>query len=301
MLFAMNLEKAIGLVADKIDAWLAEGVKMLPNLLVAVVIIFVGLLVSRMVRNAAKKRFRTLFPTSTLADFAVSLLFVICFGLFIFLALKILHLDKAITTALGTAGIAGVALAFAFQDIASNFISGIFMSFSKPFNVGDTIKVKEFKGIVSEIKLRDSTILTGEGQFVTLPNRDIFQNPIVNFSRLGKQRLDIKTGISQADDLPKARRVALEALKGIEGVFEDETVFLYDGFGESSINFTINIWINTAENAISGEILNTAIMRLKVAFDQNGISLPYPVRTLDFGIRGGQSLEEITLKTKSIN
>lgn len=74
--------------------------------------------------------------------------------------MKVLHLDTTITTMLASAGIIGLAFAFAFQDIAANFMSGIFISFRKPFSVGDIIKVKDYMGKVDEIKLRDTSILT---------------------------------------------------------------------------------------------------------------------------------------------
>lgn len=294
----MNLDEAIKLVLNKLDHWLADLIALLPNLLVACLILVVGIFIAKKVRDLAKVSFRKISPTSTLAGLAVNFVYILAIGIVLFVTLKILHLDTTITTMLAGAGVIGLALAFAFQDIASNFISGIFISFRKPFNVGDVIKVKDFMGNVKEIKLRDTTILTFNGQFVTIPNRDIFQNPIENFTKYGKRRLDIKGGVSQGDDLNKAQKVALESLAKIEGIIKEDTTFLFNGLGESTIDFTVRIWVNTAENGSYLQVLNDAIIRIKEVFEQNSISMPFPIRTLDFGMKGGKTLEDMGINLR---
>lgn len=86
-------------------------------------------------------------------------------------------------TALGAAGILGVGLAFAFQDIAANFISGVFLAFSKPFKVGELITTNDLEGFVVEVKLRDTTIRTHQGHLISIPNRLLMQNPLINYTR----------------------------------------------------------------------------------------------------------------------
>ena len=289
----MNLDAALKLVIEKLNHWLTDFIAMLPNLLLSCLILVVGIFLAKKIRNLARRSFNKFSPTSTLAALAVNFVYIFSVGIVVFITLKILHLDTTIATMLAGAGVIGLALAFAFQDIASNFISGIFISFRKPFNVGDVIKVKGFMGNVHEIKLRDTTILTFNGQFVTIPNREIFQNPIENFTKYGKRRLDIKGGVSQGDDLGKAQKVAMESLAQIEGIIKEDTTFLYDGLGESTIDFTVRIWVNTAENGSYLQVLNDAIIRIKEVFEQNDISMPFPIRTLDFGMKGGKTLKDM--------
>lgn len=294
----MNLDEAIKLVLNKLNHWLTDFITLLPNLLLACLILVIGIYIAKKVRNLAKVSFKKISPTSTLAGLAVNFVYITSIGIVIFITLNILHLDGTITTMLAGAGVIGLALAFAFQDIASNFISGIFISFRKPFNVGDVIKVKDFMGNVKEIKLRDTTILTFNGQFVTIPNRDIFQNPIENFTKYGKRRLDIKGGVSQGDDLNKAKKVALESLAEIEGIIKEDTTVLFDGLGESTIDFTVRIWVNTADNGSYLQVLNDAIIRIKEGFEQNDISMPFPIRTLDFGMKGGKTLADMGINIR---
>lgn len=124
---------------------------MLPNLLLASLILVVGLYLARTVRRIANKRIRKFFPTVTLADLTINLIYVFCVGVVLFTSLRILNLDSTIMTALGAAGILGIGLAFAFQDIAANFISGVFLAFSKPFKVGELIATNNMEGFVEEV------------------------------------------------------------------------------------------------------------------------------------------------------
>ena len=101
--------------------------------------------------------------------------------------------------------------------------------------------------------------------------------------------------MSQGDDLNKAKKVALKSLVDIEGIIKEDTTFMFDGLGESTIDFTIRIWVNTGENGSYLQVLNDAIIRIKEAFEQNDISMPFPIRTLDFGMKGGKTLAEMGL------
>ncbi len=176
-------------------------------------------------------------------------------------------------------------------------MSGIFLSIRKPVHIGDIVKIKDYMGKVMEINLRDTVIKTFQGQMVIIPNKDVLQNPIENFSLLGKRRMDLTVGVSYGDDLEKVKDVALKAVTGIDGLStEDEITMFYQEFADSSINFIIRLWINTSEQIDFWRVKSEAVMRIKKAFDENDITLPYPIRTLDFGIKGGISLDEVLAK-----
>lgn len=291
----MNFDKAINLVISKLSSWLNTLIAMLPNILIASIILVLGFYLAKKIRKFADRKLRRFFPTITLADLTMSLIYVFCIGVVISVVLKILNLEGTLMTALGAAGIIGVGLAFAFQDIAANFISGIFLSFSKPFKVGELITVDKFEGFVEGVKLRETTIRTHQGHLVTIPNKQILQNPIINFTRYGKRRADIISGVSQADDLRKVREVAEEALRKVPNVIAEDTTFFFEGLGESAINFRIRIWVNSNKYGDYLQFINDVIIIVKEAFDAHDISLPYPIRTLDFNMKGGEKLSDIDL------
>ncbi len=292
----MDINKAYQLISQKLTTWVQEVIRLLPNILISAVVLVIGFYVAKSVKKLAGKLVAKISDNTTLNSLFASIVYIFFIGVTLFTVLSILHMDKAVTSILAGAGIIGLALAFAFQDIAANFISGIFISFRRPLHIGDIVKIKDYMGKVEEINLRDTTLRTFQGQMVIIPNKDVFQNPIENFSLLGKRRIDLVIGVSYGEDLSKVKDITLNAVKGIEGLSEeDETSMFYQEFGDSSINFFIRLWMNSPEQPVYLNAGSEAIMRIKKAYDENDIMIPFPIRTLDFGIKGGTPLNEIPL------
>jgi small-conductance mechanosensitive channel len=282
------------LITDKLTFWAEELIRILPNMVIAAIILVIGFFIAKWIRNLAMKFVTKMSNNITLNNLFGSIIHIIFLGIVIFTALSVLKLDKAVTTALAGAGILGLALAFAFQDIAANFMSGIFISFRKPIRVGDIVTIKDYMGKVVEVNLRDTVISTFGGQTVIIPNKDVFQNPIENYSYMQKRRFDLTVGVSYGEDLERVREITMEAVKDIPEISSTlETTFFYEEFGDSSINFTIRMWIDTAEQLVYKKVGSEAIIRIKKAYDANGIMIPFPIRTLDFGIKGGEKLSEM--------
>ncbi|MEO6228757.1 MAG: mechanosensitive ion channel family protein [Ferruginibacter sp.] len=292
----MEVNKMYQLIVEKLSTWMKDLVRMLPNILLATVILVVGLFLAKKAKKIAARIICKFSSNSTLNSLIDSIIYIFSVGIVIFVVLSVLQLDKAVTSILAGAGIVGLALAFAFQDIAANFISGIFISFRRPLHIGDIVKIKDYMGKVEEINLRDTVLRTFQGQMVIIPNKDVFQNPIENYSLLGKRRIDLSIGVSYGEDLRKVQEITMNAVKGIEGLSEeDPTTMFYQEFGDSSINFLIRLWLNSPEQPVYLNAGSEAIMRIKEAYDANDIMIPFPIRTLDFGIKGGKQLDEMKL------
>ncbi len=290
----MDINEIVKIITGKLGGWMTGLIDLLPNLLLATLVFIIGLAISKWLKKFAERMVTKVSRNSALNGLIISFIHIFFIGIVIFTVLSILHLDKAVTSILAGAGIIGLALAFAFQDIAANFISGVFISFRKPFMVGDIVQVLNYMGKVEQINLRDTIVKTFQGLMVIIPNKDIFQNPIENFSLLGKRRLDLAVGVSYGDDLEKVKAVTLQAVASLEGLSpDDETTMFYNEFGDSSINFIIRFWVNTPEQIAFMKVGNDAVMKIKKAYDNNNITIPFPIRTLDFGIKGGASLSEM--------
>lgn len=290
----MNVENAYKLITEKLTLWLRDLIKLLPNIALAALILVIGFFIAKAVRNFLRRIIRRVIHNETLDNLFSSLIYLFLLGIVIFIALSVLKLDKAVTSILAGAGILGLALAFAFQDIAANFMSGIFLSIRKPLSVGDIVKIKEYMGQVEDINLRDTVIRTFQGQMVIIPNKDVFQNPIENFTLLGKRRVDLVVGISYGEDLENVKEITINAVKNISGLSSDEDVTMfYTEFGDSSINYIIRLWIDTTKQVNFLEVKSQAIICIKKAYDAHDIMIPFPIRTLDFGIKGGVSLDQM--------
>lgn len=292
----MDINKISNLITEKLTIWIEALIKLLPNIALAVVVMVLGFYVAKFIRKIAVKLINKVSNNVTLNNLFSSITYFIFLGIVIFTVLSILQLDKAVTSILAGAGILGLALAFAFQDIASNFMSGIFISFRKPLKVGDIVEVKGYMGKVKEINLRDTVLETFQGKTVIIPNKEVFQNPIENYSYLKKRRFDLSVGVSYGDDLEKVQEITLNAVKDIDGLSKDDEIKLFFvEFGDSSINLSVRMWINTPEQSVYNSVGSEAIMKIKKAYDTNDIVIPFPIRTLDFGIKGGTTLNEMPI------
>lgn len=295
----MNLEKALSLIIEKIVVWTEEIIKMLPNLIVASIILIVGLTVVSRLKNKLQPYLRKKLPTQILADLTTSIFHLVLAGVIILSALKILNLDRAVTTALAGAGIIGLALAFAFQDIAANYISGVLLSISRPFRIGELIQVNGYEGFVKELKLRETLILTYQGQYISIPNKEVFQNPITNYTRLGKRRADITGGVRKENDLKFVQSVALEALKKVPNVIQEDTTFLFEEISNDTMNFKIRIWVNSGKFNDYLQFINDVIVTLDVAFKDNDITVPDDNTIIKFDLENAEQTTDVVMARHS--
>lgn len=281
------------LISNKLVRWTEAFIKLLPNIVLAAVIVTIGFFIARWLKRLANKLISKISHNAAITNLFTSLIYVFLLSIVLFSALSVLQLDKAVTSLLAGAGIIGIALAFAFQDIASNFMSGIFIIVRQPLKVGDSVILDKFSGTVVEINLRDTVIRTAQGVLVTIPNKEVFQKPIQNVNELERRRYDLHIGVSYAEDLAKVKEVALEAIRGIENISEKfPAKLVYREFADSSINFDLLFWVELGPGVDFLETGSQAIQAIKIAFDRENISIPFPVQTMDFGIKGGTSLSE---------
>ncbi len=290
---AFDIHAALGSAFAKVTGWLEGLVQSLPNLIAAVVVLLVFWGLARMTRRVVDRVAGRIADQPEVNRLVAQTSYLVVMAVGLVLALGVLNLDRTVTSLLAGAGILGLALGFAFQDIAENFIAGIILNVRHQFNEGDIIESADFRGTVERVELRATRLMLPTGQRVLIPNANVYKNPIVNYSQTGTARVDIPVGVSYGDDLEKAKRVAVEAVEGIEDRDTDQEVELfYDEFGGSSINFKIRFWIDYARQGDYHRARSEAIMRIKKAFDQNDITIPFPIRTLDFGAgpSGGESV-----------
>ena len=279
------------IIQDKIAKWYEITVSMLPNFVLSVVLLVVFYFVARFFKWLTYSVFLRALRSRELKKIVSKIVYFIILIVGLMTSLSVLELDKTVTSILASVGIIGLALGFAFQDIASNFISGFFMAIHKPFNVGDVVEVKDYQGTVTRLNLRTTELRTFEGNDVIIPNKEIFQNPITNYYSTASRRITVEVGVSYAEDLEHVREVTLKALESLPFILKDRSCeVFFKEFSDSSITFDARFWVEYTQNAqfLSGK--SEAIMAIKRAFDKEGITIPFPIRTLDFGIKGGENL-----------
>ena len=289
-----DTKNALDLIWEKLIEWYELLVQMLPNFVLAIVVLLAFYFLARLIRSLASKSFNRMFQRQAMIKLLTSIVYIAVIFIGMFVALSVLKLDKAVTSLLAGAGVIGLALAFAFQDIAANFMAGFMMAVKSPFGIGDLVETNDIRGRIQQIKFRATEMLTLQGQLVVIPNKDIFQNPLYNFSVPAKYRVDLACGVSYGDDLDKVRDVTLKALENVPHRLADKDIeMFFTEFGGSSINLEARIWIEYNQHKDFLEARSQAIVDLKKAYDDADIMIPFPIRTLDFGIRGGETLAEM--------
>lgn len=288
----MNISEAYDLIVGKLETWANTSVEMLPNLAAALLVLIAFAIIGKLVRKAVNKLLHQTTSNKTIINLLETVAGVLVVGIGVVFALQILQLEETVTSILAGAGIIGLALGFAFQDIASNFISGVMLSVRHPFGIGDIIETNGYYGKVYKLNLRNTILQTPQGKIVYLPNKIVFDSPLENYTKGRERRIDLACGVSYGDDLEKARSAAVDAVRGLDSRDPDREVeFYYKEFGGSSINFVIRFWVNFRANKDFWQAQSDAIMAIKKRFEEEGIDIPFPIRTLDFGIKGGEKLD----------
>ena len=183
----------------------------------------------------------------------------------------------------GALGIGGVALAFAAQDMLTNLISGVMLSLRRPIKYGEQIATGEYEGTVEDVNLRTVEIRTYDGNTVLVPNKDVLQNPIVNYTRTPFRRTELVVGVAYDTDLERARQVLLDACGTVDEVREQPPpeAWVFE-FGDSSINIALRYW-HAADIASVWRVRSKVAVAVKRGLDAAGMTIPFPQRTLWFG------------------
>lgn len=265
---------------DKLTGWYENILLYLPNILLAilalVIFLFLGRLLSRLVRRVAKK----LSLPYEFAGLLATLAYLVIGGLGLFAALGILNLNKTVTSLLAGAGIIGLVLSLAFQNVAINILSGAIISVRRPIAVGDVIASNGFFGTVEYINWRTTHLITFQGQYVHIPNKEMIEHPVSNYTKWGRRRVEVTMRIGLEADAEEVRRVAVAALEGVpERITAFPPEFFFEEFEADALQGRARFWIPYARDTINRaykEAVHQAIVRLRQGFYEAGIRLPYP-------------------------
>jgi len=197
------------------------------------------------------------------------------------IALHIMGLTKAASGVLAAGGVLTVVLGFAFREIGENLLAGLFMSFSRSFDVGDLIESNGIQGIVKQINIRDVHVRTGDGIDIFIPSAIIFKNPLNNYTRDGLRRSSFNIGIDYGNEPHKALEYLMEAVKSTEGVLEDPApAVILSNFSDNYIQIEVQFWINTFLKNSDLQQIKTKVMDASHAtLRKNGFTFSSEVST----------------------
>lgn len=260
------------------DAFLAWMEEHQAQIWICVLLLVIGLplfqLFGYLIRKGLKNK---------LTDQAVMLLSkgVVYTGSLIIVLMVLQHAGVKLGTLLGAAGIAGVAIGFASQTSLSNLISGIFLVWERPFQVGDALQTGSDMGIVYSIDLLSIQLRTYDNKLIRIPNESLIKNAFTNITRFPIRRMDIPIGVAYKEDVERVMDILREvADQNRYCLDEPEPVIIFKGFGDSALEILFAPWFAKTDYVA---LRNSILIDVKRRFDAEGIEIPFPHRTLYTG------------------
>lgn len=246
----------------------------LPTLIGALALLFIGLWVIKLIVKYVGKLFEKKDYDETLEVFTLNAL---RWGLRIMLfVLVITQLGVQSASLVAAIGAAGLAIGLAMQGSLSNLAGGVLIIILKPFKIGDWIEAQGVSGSVVEISLFYTKLNTFGNQLAILPNGDLSNNNIINYSSNGTRKENMGFGISYDDDLKKAKEVLRKLVEEQDDILKDPAPqIIVSELGADSVNFSVRYY---AENSKFWDLHWFMIEEGKIRLEEAGMTIPYPQR-----------------------
>ncbi len=242
------------------------------DLLIALVIFYVGKLAIALVVRALRRVMRKQEVDKTLETFICNLVRMALLVVVIIAAIGALGIQT--TSFIAIFGAAGLAVGLALQGSLSNFAAGVLIVLFRPYRVGDFVEAAGISGVVEQVQILTTVLRTGDNKQIIVPNSQIMDSIITNYSANDTRRVDMVVGVSYDDDLDKVRATLEELIAAEERILNDPApTIAVSELADSSVNFVVRPWVKTPDYWAVMFDLTEAI---KKRFDQEGISFPFP-------------------------
>jgi small conductance mechanosensitive channel len=242
------------------------------NVALALVILIVGRWVVKYIIKGLHKILERTKIDTMLVDFISSIANTVLLLFVIIAAVDQLGVDT--TSLIALIGAAGLAIGMALQGSLQNFAAGVMLIVFRPFRAGDFIEAGGTTGVVEEVSIFHTELKTPDNRTVIVPNNQIYGGTITNYSARKTRRVDMVFGIGYNDDIKKAKDILWEIINSDERILKDPAPMIVVGeLGDSSVNFNVRPWVKTSDY---WDVLFDITEKVKLAFDENGISIPFP-------------------------
>ena len=242
------------------------------NIAFALVIFIVGKMVAKGIVSVTKKVLAKAKMDDILINFVSSILNTILLLFIIVASLDQLGVDT--TSLIALLGAAGLAIGLALQSSLQNFAAGVMLIIFRPFKAGDFVEAGGISGVVENINIFSSVFRTADNREVIVPNGAIYGGTITNFSARDTRRIDMVFGIGYGDDIRKAKDVIQEILDNDARILKAPAPLIAVGeLADSSVNFNVRPWVKSGDY---WDVKFDLTEGIKLAFDAQGISIPYP-------------------------
>lgn len=242
------------------------------NIFFAIAIVVVGRIIVKWAVKLTRKVMIRAELDPILVNFLSSIVNAVLL-LFVFIAaLDQLGVDT--TSLIALLGAAGLAIGLALQGSLQNFAAGVMLIVFRPFKLGDFIEAGGVVGMVEKISIFSTIMKTPDNREIIIPNGQIYSGAITNYSARDTRRIDMVFGIGYDDDMLKAKKIMVDILDSHDLILNDPAPDVAVAeLADSSVNFNVRPWVNSGDY---WPVRSDVIEKIKLAFDENGISIPYP-------------------------
>lgn len=242
------------------------------NIALALLTFIVGRIVVKIIIKILTKVLNRTKIDDILIEFITSIISAILLLFVVIASLNQLGVDT--TSLIALLGAAGLAIGLALQGSLQNFAAGVMLLIFRPFKAGDFIEAGGVSGVVETISVFTTKMRSGDNKEIIVPNGSVFGGNITNYSARDTRRIDMVFGIGYDADIKKARDIIQGLLASDERVLpEPKPLVAVSELADSSVNFVVRPWVNAGDY---WPVLFDLTEKVKLAFDENGISIPYP-------------------------
>lgn len=272
----------ISVFVTQLTAWAAVA---LPSLLSAIVLLIVGWWLA----SRAERGVRVLLGRQSQIDLTLSgvLASLVRYGILILVVVAVLgQLGIQTTSILAALGAAGLAIGLAMQGTLSNIAAGMMLLWLRPFRIGDFIDNGNVSGTVTDVGLFASELRTYDGVYIFMPNSDLWNRRLINYSRMPTRMVDLKFGVGYGDDIATGKQTLLAMVVDETKVnAQPEPLVFVDELADSAVVLRLRCW---TANADYWTVVRAFNERGKAALEAAGLSFPFPQR--DVHVQGGPSV-----------
>jgi len=244
------------------------------NLIIALVIFFVGRFVVGLLVRGLHNALQRQNVDKTLETFVCNLVRIVLLIVVIIAAIGAMGIQT--TSFIAIFGAAGLAVGLALQGSLSNFASGVLIVLFRPYRVGDFIEGAGISGSVEQVQIMTTILKTGDNKQVIVPNSQIMNSVITNYSANETRRVDLVVGVSYHDDLDRVRSTIQELVAADDRILDEPACRIaVSALADSSVNFVVRPWVKTPDY---WDVLFDLTEAIKKRFDKEGISIPFPQR-----------------------
>lgn len=244
------------------------------SVVLALIVAVIGLIVVRVIRSAFKTMLSRASKLSGLVvEFLVRFFSILLYVILILVVMATLGFDVS-SVVLGLSAVIGLILGLGLQDTITNLAAGVWVTVFRPVEMGEFVEVNGISGTVMGVGIMMTEMLKPDNTYITIPNSQVWSNPVINYSRMETRRLDVTVGVAYDTDLNKAIRVATDLMKSHEGVLPSpEPVTVVTELADSSVNLSLRAWTKTEDLwGVKWDLTREIVG----AFRDAGIEIPFP-------------------------